>query len=330
MLRKSLHRLAGLGLATLLTLPGLAAAQAAPAAGNWPAKPVTLVVPFPPGGSTDVLARLFAAKLGERLGQSVVVENRPGANTGIGAAAVARATADGYTLMITGAPTFTTNSLLYPNLGYDPIKSYEYVAIAGSAPFVILTNTQSGLATVNDLVTKSKAEPLSFGSFGTASTPHLAGEYLAQRTGAKLLHVPYRGSAPAMTDLIGGQIPLSIDTLVAALPQMRAGKVRAVALTSAARSSLVPDVPTVNESGVAGYDFITWYGIVAPKGTPQPVVDKLSTQVREMLAEPQTLEKLKELGFDPFYADPKAFRGRVEQELERNAGVIKAAGIKVE
>ncbi len=317
-----------------LALAAMAAVAMAPAHGHaqsgWPAKPVTLIVPFPPGGSTDVLARLFAARLGDRLGQSVVVENRPGANTGIGAAAVARAAPDGYTLLITGAPTFTTNSLLYPNLGYDPIKSYEYVAIAGSAPFVILTNPQTGLSNVADIVKQSAAGPLSFGSFGTASTPHLAGEFLAQRTGAKLLHVPYRGSAPAMTDLIGNQIPLSIDTLVAALPQIRADKVRALAVTGAERARLLPQVPTVMESGVAGYDFITWYGIAAPRGTPAPVVERLSREVKAMLADADTPQKMRDLGFDPFYADAQAFRARVKQELERNAGVIKAAGIKPE
>jgi len=318
--------LKALALCALAVLP-----MAAPAAqSDWPAKPVTLVVPFPPGGSTDVIGRYFGARLGELLGQSIVVENRPGANTGIGAAAVARAPADGYTFMISGAPTFTTNSLLYANLNYDPIRSYEYVAIAASAPFVILTNPQTGIATVRDIVSKSASQPLSFGSFGTASTPHLAGEYLAQHGGARLLHVPYRGSAPAMTDLIGNQIPLSIDTLVAALPQIRAGKVRAVALTSSARSPLLPELPTVAESGVAPYDFQTWFGIVAPHGTPQAVVRRMAQALRTMLAEPGTQARMRELGFEPEYLDAAGFRARVEQEMTRNAGVIKAAGIRVE
>ena len=264
----------------------------------------------------------------KRQGQTVVIENKPGANTGIGAAAVARAAPDGYTLMITGAPTFTSNPLLYPNLNYDPIKSYEYVAVAGSTPFVILTNPQTGIGTVADITNKSAAQPLSFGSFGNGSTPHMAGESLAQRTGAKLLHVPYRGSAPAMTDLIGNQIPLSIDTLVAGLPQIKAGKVRAVALTGRARSSLVPEVPTVAESGVAGYDFETWFGVVMPKGTPAPIVARMSKEIEAVMAEPDTRAKLQELGFDATYQDPAAFRRKVEMELERNAAIIKASGIK--
>ncbi|MGV2894519.1 Bug family tripartite tricarboxylate transporter substrate binding protein [Achromobacter sp. AGC78] len=311
-----------------LALCVLAATPLLASADTYPSKPITMVVPFPPGGSTDVIGRLFAAKLGERLGQTVVIENKPGANTSIGAVAVARAAPDGYTLMITGAPTFTSNPLLYSNLNYDPLKSYEYVAVAGSTPFVILTNPQTGIGTVADITSKSATQPLSFGSFGNGSTPHIAGESLAQRTGAKLLHVPYRGSAPAMTDLIGNQIPLSIDTLVAGLPQIKAGKVRAVALTGGERSSLVPDVPTVAEGGVAGYDFQTWFGVVMPKGTPEPVVTKMSKEIQAVMAEPDTRARLQELGFDATYQDPAAFRAKVQSELERNVAIIKAAGIK--
>ena len=315
-------------LSRALALCVLAATPLLAAADPYPSKPITMVVPFPPGGSTDVIGRLFAAKLGARLGQTVVIENKPGANTSIGAVAVARAAPDGYTLMITGAPTFTLNSLLYSNLNYDPVKSYEYVAIAGSTPFVILTNPQTGIGTMADITKKSAAQSLSFGSFGNGSTPHIAGESLAQRTGAKLLHVPYRGSAPAMTDLIGNQIPLSIDTLVASLPQIKAGKARAVALTGSARSQLVPDVPTVAESGVAGYDFETWFGVVMPKGTPAPIVNRMSQEIQAVMAEPDTRAKLQELGFDATYQDPAAFRAKVGAELERNVAVIKAAGIK--
>lgn len=311
-----------------LALCVLAATPLLATADTYPSKPITLVVPFPPGGSTDVIGRLFAAKLGARLGQTVVIENKPGANTSIGAVAVARAAPDGYTLMITGAPTFTLNSLLYSNLNYDPVKSYEYVAVAGSTPFVILTNPQTGIGTVADITSKSAAQALSFGSFGNGSTPHIAGESLAQRTGAKLLHVPYRGSAPAMTDLIGNQIPLSIDTLVASLPQIKAGKARAVALTGSARSTLVPEVPTVAESGVSGYDFETWFGVVMPKGTPAPIVNRMSKEIQAVMAEPDTRAKLQELGFDAAYQDPAAFRAKVDSELARNVAVIKAAGIK--
>lgn len=325
MLQVIMKSLAVLGVALL---PALASAQAA-----WPSKPITLVVPFPPGGSADVIGRLFATELSQRLGQQVVVDNKPGANTSIGAGAVARATPDGYTLMITGAPTFTTNSLLYPSLGYDPVDSFSYIAIAGSAPFVVLTNAETKLGSISDIVAASGTEPLSFGSFGTASTPHLAGESLASRSGASLLHVPYRGSAPAMTDLIGNQIPLSIDTLVAALPQVRGGKVKAIALTSLTRSALLPDVPTVAESmpdRLAGYDFLTWYGIVSAKGTPQPVVDRLSGELRDIMNTPAIQNRMRELGFEPSFEDAQAFRSRVKAEMARNADIIKRAGIQVQ
>lgn len=308
----------------------LAAAPALAPAQNYPSKPVTMVIPFPPGGSTDVIGRLFAVKLGERLGQTIVVENKPGANTSIGATAVARAAPDGYTFLLTGGPTFTLNPLLYPNLNYDPIKSFEFVALAASTSFLILTNNETGIGSVADIVSKSAAKPLSFGSYGAGSTPHIAGESLAQRTGAKLLHVPYRGSAPAMSDLLGNQIPLTIDTLVAGLPQVKAGKVRAVALTGSKRSSLLPDVPTVAESGVTGYDFDTWFGVTLPKGTPAPVVARLSKEIEAMLAEPDTRAKLEQLGFEPTFGDATAFRRKVETELERNVAIIKSAGIKPE
>ncbi|MDF3837610.1 tripartite tricarboxylate transporter substrate binding protein [Cupriavidus basilensis] len=294
---------------------------------TYPTKPVTLVVPFPPGGSADVIGRLLAAKLAQNLGQSVVVENRPGANTSLAAAAVARAAPDGYTVMISGAPTYTVNPLLYQNLKYDPLKSYEYVAAAGSTSFVILTNPQTKLNSLGDLTTRSSEQPLSFGSFGNGSTPHMAGEFLAQKTGVKLQHVPYRGSAPAMTDLIGNQIPLSIDTLVAALPQIKAGKVKALALTGHARSALVPNVPTVAESGVAGYDFETWFGIVVPRGTPAPIVARLAKGVSTAMADPDTRTKLRDQGFESTFLDAAAFRRKVESELDRNAGIIKVAGI---
>ena len=316
-----------LGVAASL-LPGLA--QAA----DWPAaKPITLVIPFPPGGSADVIGRLFATELGERLKQSVLVDNKPGANTGIGASTVARARPDGYTFMLTGAPTFTSNSLLYPNLGYDPIKSFSYVAVAGSAPFVILSNGKAGLKNVADVITKSQQQPLSFGSFGTGSTPHLAGESFAARGGAQLVHVPYKGSAPAMTDLIGNQIPLSIDTLVAALPHIRGGKVTAIALTSAEPSPLLPDVPTVAQSDpqhFKGFVFQTWYGLVAPHDTPDAIVEKMAGTVQEMLQKPQVQERMRELGFTPYFEAGPAFLERVQSELKRNAAIIKDAKITVE
>ncbi|MDS1140202.1 tripartite tricarboxylate transporter substrate binding protein [Pusillimonas sp. SM2304] len=297
---------------------------------TYPSKPLTLVAPFPPGGSTDVIARLFASHLSDRLGQPVVVENKPGSNGAIGAASVARAKPDGYTLLVMGASSFTINPLLYKNLNYDPVDSYDYLGIAGGTQLVFLTTAATGIGSVADIVTKSASEPLSYGSFGTGSLPQIAGEYLAQKTGAQLLHVPYRGSSPAMTDLIGNQIPLSIDTVVAAMPQIQGGRVIPLAVSSGQRSARLPDVPSVQETGIANYDFETWFGIVSPKGTPPEIVERLSREIREMMNEKSTREALEAIGFDARYSDPHQFKEQVTMELKRNAGIIKAANIKVD
>ena len=316
---------------TLSALVAVAAMSGLTAnAQTYPTKPITLIAPFPPGGSTDVIARLFATRLSARLGQNVVVDNKPGANGGIGAAAVARAKPDGYTILLMGASSFTINPLLYKSLNYDPVASYDYLGIAGGTQLVILTTAATGIGSIADIVSKSAAQPLSFGSFGTGSLPQIAGEYLAQKSGARLLHVPYKGSAPAMTDLIGNQITLSIDTLVAAMPQIRGGKVKAIAVSSRQRASSLPNVPTVQEAGITDYDFETWFGIVSPKGTPPEIAERLTREIREMMNEKTTREALEATGFDARYSDPRQFREQVAMELKRNALVIEKANIQVD
>lgn len=312
-------------------LSALAVLGAVPAlADTFPSKPVTLIAPFPPGGSTDVLARLIATRLGARLGQSVVIENKPGANGSIGAAAGARAKPDGYTILLMGASSYTVNSLLYKNLGYDPLTSYEYLGIAGGSQLVMLTNPTTGLASTKDVVAKSATEPLSLGSFGAGSLPHIASEYFAQKTGARLVHVPYKGSAPAMVDLIGNQIPLTIETMVAAMPQIRGGKVLPIAVLGHKRAVQLPEVPTMQESGVADMDFETWFGFVSPKGTPPEVVARLSRALKDVMGDKTTHAALDAAGFDPRYADARQFRDQVQRELQRNARIIEAANIKVD
>ncbi|MEG1767363.1 MAG: tripartite tricarboxylate transporter substrate binding protein [Comamonas sp.] len=312
-------------------LSALAVLGAAPAlADTFPSKPVTLIAPFPPGGSTDVLARLIATRLGAKLGQSVVIENKPGANGSIGAAAGARAKPDGYTILLMGASSYTVNSLLYKNLGYDPLTSYEYLGIAGGSQLVMLTNPSTSLASVKDAVSKSAAEPLSLGSFGSGSLPHIASEFFAQKTGARLVHVPYKGSAPAMVDLIGNQIPLTIETMVAAMPHIRGGKVKPIAVLGSKRAVQLPDVPTMQESGVADLDFETWFGFVSPKGTPPEIVTRLSRALKDVMADKSTHEALDAAGFDPRYSDARQFRDQVQRELQRNARTIEAANIKVD
>jgi tripartite-type tricarboxylate transporter receptor subunit TctC len=299
-------------------------------ADTYPSKPVTLIAPFPPGGSTDVLARLLATRLGARLGQSVVIENRPGANGSIGASAAAQARPDGYTILLMGASSYTANTLLYKNMGYDPLTSYEYLGIAGGSQLVMLTNPTTGLASIKDVVAKSTAESLSFGSFGTGSLPHLAGESFAQKTGAKMVHIPYKGSAPAMTDLIGNQIPLTIETMVAAMPQIRGGKVKAIAVLGRERAAHLPNVPTMQESGLSDFDFETWFGIVAPKGTPPEIAERLAWELKAVMADKATHQALDAAGFDPRYSDATQFRGQVQRELKRNARIIEAAKIQAD
>ncbi|QHI97217.1 tripartite tricarboxylate transporter substrate binding protein [Xylophilus rhododendri] len=309
----------------------LAVLGAAPVlAQTYPSKPVTLIAPFPPGGSTDVLARILATRLGSRLGQPVVIENKPGANGSIGASAAARARPDGYTILLMGGSSYTVNTLLYKNMGYDPLASYDYLGIAGGSQLVMLTNPATGIATVKDVVSKSAAESLSFGSFGTGSLPHVAGEYFAQKTGAHLVHVPYKGSAPAMTDLIGNQIPLTIETMVAAMPQIRGGKVKPIAVLGRQRAVQLLHVPTMQESGIADFDFETWFGIVTAKGTPPEIVERLQHELKDMMAEKATQEALEAAGFDPRYSDARQFRDQVQRELKRNARIIEAANIKAD
>jgi tripartite-type tricarboxylate transporter receptor subunit TctC len=297
---------------------------------TYPSKPLTLVAPFPPGGSTDVLARLIAGRLSTSMGQPVVVENKPGANGSIGASAVARATPDGYTILLMGGSSYTVNSLLYKNLNYDPIASYEYLGMAGGTQLVILTNPTTGINNVADIVAKSKTEALSYGSFGSGSLPHIAGEYLSQKTGAKLLHVPYKGSAPAIVDLMGNQISLSIDTLVASMAHIRSGKIKAVAVLGKERAAQLPDVPTVQEGGISDYQFETWFGVVSPKGTPPEIVERLSREIRDMMADRKFQESLNAAGFDPRYSDAAQFRDQVTRELKLNKQIIDTANIKAD
>lgn len=243
--------------AGLLALPLLAHAA-------YPEKIVTLVVPYPPGGATDTIARKLMEPLGKRLGQSVIVENRPGAGTAIGATLVAKAPADGYTLLISSNTTFTVNAAIKRQLPYDPQKGFESIGTIGSSPLVLLANPKVAANNLPELLALAKREPtgLNFGSFGNGTTAHLAGEMLKVMAGANLVHVAYKGSAPAMTDLIGGQIPLTFDTNVAAMPQMAAGKVKALAVTSRKRSPQMPTVPTIAEAGFPDYEMVPWLSLI--------------------------------------------------------------------
>jgi tripartite-type tricarboxylate transporter receptor subunit TctC len=314
----------------LLALALCAASYVAHAA--FPDKPITLIVPYPPGGATDVLARKLSGPLGQRLGQTVVVENRAGAGTAIGATAAARSAPDGYTLLISSNTTFTINAALKRALPYDPQKDLESIGLIGSSPLVLLAHPKMEASTVKDLLALAQRSPngLSYGSFGAGTTAHLAGEMFKVMTGANLVHVAYRGSAPAMTDLIGGQIPLTFDTNVAAMPQIAAGKVKALAVTSRQRSPQLPQVPTVAEAGFPSYEMVPWIALVTRRGTPPDVSAKLAQALKDSVNDPVTKAELQKVGLDVAYEPGKVYDQRVAQELPLLRAYVHRANIPVE
>lgn len=307
----------------------LVAALPAFAADVYPSKPITLVIPFPPGGATDVIGRLLGQKLGEKLGQPVIIDNRPGAGTIIGATYVAKAAADGYTLLASSGSTFTVNPSIRNNLSYDPIKSFDPIGIPARTGLIVLAHSAVPVSGVKQFVDYVKASPgkYAFGSFGSGTTAHFAGELMLAKTGMQMTHVPYKGSAPAMTDLIGGQIPFSVDTVAAALPQLKNGKVKAIAVTTAKRSSLLPDVPTFAEAGFKDIDMDTWLILVAPKGMPANVKAKLESTLAAVAADPEVQEKLKAQGFDPAYASSAAASALIRKEMPIMKALAESAHI---
>nr|WP_235185225.1 tripartite tricarboxylate transporter substrate binding protein [Cupriavidus sp. SK-3] len=291
-----------------------------------------MVIPFPPGGATDVIGRLLAKKLGDRLGQTVVIDNRPGAGTIVGAGLVAKAAPDGYTLLVSSGTTFTVNPAIHPKLPYDPLKSFEPIGLTGRTGLILLANRDVPVNNLKQLAAAVKAAPgkYSYGSFGTGTTAQFAGEMLLNDLGIKMLHVPYRGSSPAMTDLIGGQIPFSVDTVSAAVPQIRAGKVKAIAVTTAKRSSLLPDVPTVAESGYPATDMDTWLAVVAPRGLPPEVRARLEKALAETMADPDTRKKLLDNGFEPSYGTAADVTALITRELPRMRAIAQRANIQAD
>ena len=302
---------------TLRVLLLAAACAATPAFAAFPDKPVTLVVPYPPGGATDTLARIVAKGLTQRLGQPLVVDNRAGAGTAIGAGAVAHAAPDGYTLLISSNTTFTVNPALKPKLPYDAQKDFESIGLIGTSPLVLLAHPSLPANDVKGLLALAKAQAgkLSYASFGAGTTSHFAGEMFKAMTGTDILHVPYKGSAPAMTDLIGGQVQLSFDTNVAALPMLQAGKVKAIAVTSAKRSPSLPKVPTVAEAGFPDYEMTPWVTIVAPRGLPAPVQQALGKALAETVADPAIRAELEKAGLDVGWQPGTFYEARVAKEL---------------
>ncbi|MDQ7955677.1 MAG: tripartite tricarboxylate transporter substrate binding protein [Pseudomonadota bacterium] len=326
--RRALARTA----AGLLAAAGLALPFAALAQTAWPAKPITLVIPFPPGGSADVIGRLVGQRMSDELGQPVVIDNRPGAGTAIAAGLVAKAPADGYTLFLGSGSTFTANPAIRSNLPYDTLKSFDPIAIVARIPLIVLANKDVPVNNVKEFVAAIKAAPdkYAYASFGAGTTSHFTGEIVLHAVGAKLMHVPYKGSAPAMTDLIGGQVPFSVDTVTAAIPQLKAGKVKAIAVTTAKRSSQLPDVPTFAEAGYKDIDADTWIMLVAPKGTPAPVRERLEKTVAKIVATPGARAALQAQGAEPAFAGAAASLAQIESELPLMRAVAQRADIKAD
>jgi tripartite-type tricarboxylate transporter receptor subunit TctC len=312
----------------LLALAGLLAAQAALA---WPTKPVHLVVPYAPGGPVDLSARVIAQKL--QLGQPVVVENKPGAGGNIGADFVAKSEPDGHTLVMGAIATHAINPSLYPKLPYDPVRDFRHIALVVQVPNVLVVNNELPARSVAQLVALAESRPgkLDFASGSTGSTGHLAGELFKQMTRTYMVHIPYKGSAPATADLFAGRVHLMFDNLASALPNIRAGKVRPLAVTTLERSAFLPDLPTLDESGLKGFDMTTWWGVMAPAKTAQPVVDRLAAEIGAALDSPDIRERLRAMGSDRVgVRTPAQFTSFVERERKLYAQLVKRSGASVD
>ena len=320
-------------LAASLGTIGLMSALAPSAeAQPYPARAVRVVVPYAAAGSTDSTARLIAQALSTRLGQQFVVENRPGAGGTIGHEAVAKAAADGYTLLFSAAGPLTVTPHTYPKLGYEPIRGFAPVKLVATAPLLLVVNPKLNLSSVADVIREAKARPnaLSDGSFGNGSAAHLAGEYFKTLAGIEMVHVPYKGSAPALTDLIAGQIDMMFDVLVTALPHARGGRLRPLAITSAERSALLPEVPTMQQAGVAGFDAGTWFGLLAPAGTDPAVIARLSDTLDQILAQPDIRNAIAQGGAVVASGTPAQFAAFFAADFDKWGKIVRQAGIRAD
>jgi len=317
---------------SLLALGSLVGSLAfAQPSGNYPSKPVTLVVTYPPGGGADAMARLLAPKMSEALGQNVVVDNKPGAGGQIGAAAVAKAAPDGYTLML-DASSFAVNPSLYPKLPYDPMKAFKPVGMVALFPNVVLVNANFSAQNVTDLISiaKKTKDSVSYASSGNGSAQHLAGALFESATGVDMVHVPYKGGGPALNDVIGGQVPLFFGNLASTLQHVQGGKLRALAVTSAKRSPILPGVPTLSEAGVKGAEIYEWNAVFVPAGTPQAVVSKIASAFQHALDAPEVKQRIAQLGGEIQRSTPDQAQAFIEQQVSLWGRVIRERKISAE
>lgn len=316
---------------TLAVLLGFVGAQAA-FAQSWPAKPLRMVVPFAPGGAVDVTGRVIAQSLSTRLGQQVVVENRGGAGGNIGVELVARSPADGYTIVMATAGQISINPHMYAKLPFDPVKDLAPISQAGMAINALCVHPSLPVKSVKEFIAFAKARPgtLNFATGGIGASDHMATELFMSMTGVKLVHVPYKGGAPAMVDLLGGNVDLGFSTVATAIGPIKAGRLRALGVTSAQRFELLADVPTIAEAGVPGYESVAWYGLFAPAGTPAEVVKKLNSETVAVLQTPDARKRLTDAGVLPTSSSPEAFAAYISTETARWGKLIRANGIKAE
>ncbi len=316
------------GLALLALLPGLTAVRAQ----DYPNRSIRLVVPFAPGGVTDTSARAVADRLSVRLGQQVVIENRPGANGNIGSEQVAHAAPDGYTLLLGFDGTLVINPHVYPRIPFDTLRDFAPITKLGDATLILITATNVPARNFRELVALSRARPgtLSYGTSGTGSTPHAAGELLKQQTGLDMVHVPYKGGGQAIGDLAGGQLPVVFTAIATAQQFVKNGRAQAIAIASTTRSSSLPDVPTLIESGVPGFEATSWVALLAPPRTPRPIIERLQRETALVLAEPDVRSRYATLGIEPVGNSPEQFAEQMRADLARWSGVVKQAGIRLE
>ena len=313
------------GLALLTGLPALAEAA-------YPSRTIKMIVPYPAGGTTDFLGRLVADQPKTGLGATVIVENKPGAATVLGAEQVARSEPDGYTLLMATSTTLAINKTLYKKLPYDPVKDFAPIALVAAVPFALIINPQIPVTTLSEFIAYAKSKPgLAYGSSGNGSPQHLGAEMVRAAASIDIRHVPYRGSVPAMLDVIAGHIPFMVMDLQPALQQIREGKVRVLGVTTSKRITAAPEIPTLAESGLAGFELVAWQGVVAPAGVPRTIVDRLAAQIGKLIADPATRDKLTTIALEPWGGStPDSFAAYVKTEVDRWADIVKNSGAELE
>ena len=309
----------------LAAMPSLATAQA------YPAKPIRWISPWPAGGANDIFSRAIGQKIGESLGQQVLVDNRPGAAGTIGSDIAAKAPADGYTLVMGSSPTHAIAPALYPALPYDPLRDFSAVTLVGSVPNVLVLHPSVPAKTVKEFIAVAKARPgkLNFASTGNGTSQHLSAELFKFMAGLDMVHIPYKGTAPALTELVAGQVDLAFENMPALIPHIQAGRLRALAVTTTKRSAVMPELPTIAEAALPGYDASVWFGVFAPAGTPRPVIDRLHGEILKALQTQDLKSRMVAMGTDVSGMGPDDFSAYVRKEIPKWANLVKAAGVKV-